>query len=172
MEKPAIKIILIFLLLLILISCYHTKDNVMEDNKGLYIRYRYTAEVVYQDVVVEDGKLKYTYFEDREGKCAHWIQQSPCWTMSDLGTVEAELSGEEIQKLVDLLDEVKVFEMDSTYGGAGEGQRFYPYTLEVKEGEKEKRIVYQSFPGEGEMPEGFEKILSELKGLLKEQFDL
>ena len=136
----------------------------------LYASYSYTAEATYVDIQIEKNKLSYTYFEDIEDKCAQWFLQAPCWESEDLKTVEAQLSTKELSELYNLVQTVDFFNLEDTYGGASEGQRYYSYTLNVKANGKEKEVVYQSFPEASPEPEQFVKVRDKLLTLVDEKF--
>jgi len=123
----------------------------------LYLTYYYTAETLYNKIIISDSKITYTYFDSSE-KCEGFMAQEPCWNESDLLTKETMLSGNEINELIGLLNKTNFMEMDNIYGGASELQRFYPYTITAKIDGVENEVVYQSFPGATPMPEGFKKI--------------
>jgi len=138
----------------------------------LYIRYHYTAEATYQDIEINKSKLIYTYFPEEiaKEKCAWGMIQSPCWTEKDLRIKEAILSEDEINDLISLINETDFMNLKSTYGRASQYQRYYPYKLFVKIGEKQKEVVYQSFPGASPMPEAFRKVKDKLFKLIDEKF--
>lgn len=49
-------------------------------------------------------------------------------------------------------------DLDDVYGGPATQQRFYARTLTVKLEGKEKKVVYQSFPGSAPAPVAFETV--------------
>jgi len=120
---------------------------------SLVVRYRFTAEATYQDILVEGAKLRFTYFEDVKQKCAQWIEQSPCWTPADLTAKEATLSEEEGRDLLNPIQQSKFMELENVYGGAKEHQRYYAQTLTVELGGTVKEVTYQSFPDAAPPPE-------------------
>lgn len=138
----------------------------------LYIRYHYTTEATYQDIEINKSRLIYTYFPEEiaKEKCASWIIQSPCWTEKDLKTKEAILSEDEVNDLTSLINETDFMNLKNTYGGASQYQRYYPHTLFVKIGEKQKEVVYQSFPGASPMPKAFKKVKDKLFELIDKKF--
>ncbi len=62
-------------------------------------------------------------------------------------------------------------ELETTYGGAQEPQRYYPHKISVKMGKDEKRVFYQSFPGASPMPEEFKKVKNKLFELVRKKFN-
>ena len=139
----------------------------------LYVKYHYTAEATYQDIEISRSELIYTYFpkEIAKEKCANWIKQSPCWTEEDLRTSQVSLSEDEIDDLVSLIRKTGFMDLESTYGGADESQRYYAHGITVKIGEKEKAVVYQSCPDASPMPDAFEKLMDKLFELVSKRFN-
>lgn len=127
--------------------------------------YLYTAEATYQEIKINQSKLTFTYFEDTSNKCVNWIQQSPCWGKKDLITKEIILSEKEISDLTNLIKKTGFMDLNNTYGGAGEYQRYYPYKLSVSIADKTKEVIYQSFPGASAMPKAFEEVKKQLNDL-------
>jgi hypothetical protein len=125
---------------------------------ALRVRYHFTAEATYEEIVIAGEKLEFTYFEDREGKCARWLQQSPCWTLTDLTTKEATLSESEVQDLRNLIRGSKFMDLESYYGGAPAHRRYYAYRLRVELAGTAKEVTYQSFPDAPHPPEAFESV--------------
>jgi len=72
----------------------------------------------------------------------------------------------EIVYLVDLVMQTDFMGLKGVYGGATSHQRYYPHVLVVRLGGKEKRVVYQSFPGALPMPEAFRRVRDELFNLV------
>lgn len=138
----------------------------------LYIQYLFTAEGTYQNIEINQSKLVYTYFPEEvaKEKCKQWTRQVPCWAEEDLKTKEAILSKDEINDLIGLINETGFMNLEENYGGSGGYQRYYPYILIVKIGEREKKVVYQSFPNASPMPEAFKKVRDKLLELVNEKF--
>lgn len=135
-----------------------------------YARYFFTAEAVYQDIVILNNNIKVTYFKDAEKKCAQWIEQRPCWTRADLLTREARLTKRELQTLRSLIKKTEFLMLDSVYGGAKDGQRHYTETVKVSLGFVAKEVKYQSFPEAAPRPAAFEKVKAQLLQLAKKKF--
>ncbi len=133
----------------------------------LSIIYHLTAEATYKNIEINQSQLTYTFFEDTENKCTHWVAQSPCWTDNDLQTKQIALSAEEVNTLVNLIRQTDFMQLGDTYGGASEGIRYYAYTLKVQLAEEQKEVTYQSFPGSDAKPEAFEKLETRLRELVQ-----
>ena len=136
---------------------------------ALSIVYHLTAEATYKNIEVNQSQLIYTFFEDTENKCTHWVAQSPCWTDNDLQTKQIALSAEEVNTLVTLIRQTDFMKLGDTYGGASEGIRYYAYTLKVHLADEQKEVIYQSFPGSEAKPEAFEKLEARLRELVQEK---
>ncbi|MEW5803572.1 MAG: dockerin type I domain-containing protein [bacterium] len=133
------------------------------------LTYHYTAEATYCDVKISQSELMYTYFGEIE-KCRYWIAQSPCWSQEDLETVRTTLSSDEINEVISLIRQTGFMDLEGTYGGAGQGGRYYPYTLSVKLDEREKEVVYQSFPDASPRPVAFVKVENKIIELVRMKF--
>jgi hypothetical protein len=123
----------------------------------LQVRYYFTTEASYEEIVVADERLEFIHFEDRERKCARWLQQSPCWTPADLTKEEASLSQEEVQDLLSLIRQSKFMDLEDYYGGAPAHRRYYAYLLRVELAGTAKEVTYQSFPDAASPPEACEE---------------
>ena len=135
---------------------------------ALTITYLFTTEATYTRIEVNQDTLSYTFFDDENNACAQWIRQEPCWTQHDLKTEQVSLSESDIQALVALIQQETFMELSATCGNAPPGQRYYPYRLEVKLGETEKEVVYQSFPEAPPMPDAMAKIIEKLEELAEQ----
>ncbi|MEW6379600.1 MAG: dockerin type I domain-containing protein [bacterium] len=148
------------------------------EEEQLSVTYGFTAEATYVNIRIDQAKLVYTYFEDTDQKCRYWVAQSPCWTQQDLTTMETPLSKDEVNGLIGLIYQTRFVDLEDTYGGAAPGQRYYPYTLSVRitQGEqpvqREKTVVYQSFPTSSPRPEAFQVIESRLLELVRQKFPM
>jgi hypothetical protein len=148
------------------------KSKTISNEKKLNVDYLFTAESVYNRIEIKDKKLIYTYFEDITNKCAQWIQQSPCWSVEDLKSMETELTVLELDELEQIIEQSNFFSLDSIYGGASDGQRYYPYHLYVACENKSKNVMYQSFPGASNMPVAFSAIQEKLYKMINNKFNL
>jgi len=137
---------------------------------ALQVRYYFTAEATYEEIVVADERLEFIHFEDRERKCARWLQQSPCWTPADLTKEEASLSQEEIQDLLSLIRQSKFMDLEDYYGGAPAHRRYYAYLLRVELAGTAKEVTYQSYPDAPSPPEAFESVRKRLLELTRSKF--
>ncbi|OGF63696.1 MAG: hypothetical protein A2Y62_09500 [Candidatus Fischerbacteria bacterium RBG_13_37_8] len=159
---------LLFLLTAVIIlacgACVHQKTT--EENT-FSLNYYFSAETTYQRIEINEKKVSYTFFEDGAGKCAHWLQQSPCWTQTDLKTKTKEIKRVEIDDLVDLLNLMHFMDLNSVYGGAGENQRYYATMISVKLEGKEKTVTYQSFRDATPKPVAFQKIEDKILEFVK-----
>lgn len=128
----------------------------------LFLEYSFTAETIYQRIRIEHSDLLYTYFDDVEGECSQWLEQTPCWIEKDLTTREVHLSSSEMSDLIGLIEQTGFLKLEDTYGGAEPNQRHYSHRLFVRLGEREKEVIYQSFPDASPMPEAFSRVMDRL----------
>ncbi|OQX13183.1 MAG: hypothetical protein BWK73_13025 [Thiothrix lacustris] len=123
------------------------------------LRFRATGESFYTEITLANGILSYTYFEDTAGRCAQWVKSTPCWQDSDLKTISLALPPEDLDNLYAVIKESGALALKrDTFGGAKAGQRHYPQTLDIMLDGKEKKLVYQSFPGSSPKPEAFARL--------------
>ena len=134
------------------------------------IDYYYTAEATYIDIEIKQSNLTYTYFEDTENKCAEWIKQSPCWNLSDLKTNTTQLTDDEINETINTIHNAGFMSLNDTYGVQDELQRYYTYTLSVTMGEKEKQVIFLSYPDGPTMPDAFITVRDYLVQLVNYKF--
>lgn len=164
------KIIVFSVSLLIIAGC-SPQTSTSEATQGpLLIEYLFTAEATYDKIEIDQSRLIYTYFEDTENRCAQWIAQEPCWTEKDLKTRETNLTDREINDLIELIHQTGFLQLDKSYGGASERQRFYPYSLMVQLGNEKKEVTYQSYPGSTPAPEAFQILANKLHELIRKSF--
>ncbi len=161
-------IVVLFISILVLSGCLHGETS--PEPPAFSLHFLFTAETTYENIEIHNSRLIYTFFEDVENKCAHWVYQTPCWTEADLKTKETGLSEGEINDLIDLIRQTGFMKLDNTYGGASPGQRFYSYNLTVQIGGEKKEVIYQSFPGADPMPEAFKGLIDKLYELVKGKF--
>ncbi|MBI3649508.1 MAG: hypothetical protein HY231_00485 [Acidobacteria bacterium] len=143
-----------------------------KQHTNIHARYVYAAETVYRDIIIEGLTLKLTYFQDADNRCQNWLEQRPCWTPKDLRVREAQLSKKDLRAFVKLLNQSGFLSLERTYGGAGAGQRYYSETLNVKLGEVQHQVIYQSFPAASPPPQAFTKVARWLSNLVKKTFKL
>ncbi|MFC1645988.1 hypothetical protein ACFL2Y_02285 [Candidatus Omnitrophota bacterium] len=146
-------------------------NGFLEKHKEAFsISYFFSAEASYNKIEIDKSKLIHTYFEDSSGKCDTWVRSEPCWTWDDLSTEKTDLTEDQINDLLSLIEQAGFMNLDTTHGGAGENQRYYTHKISVVIGEQEKRVFYQSFPGASVMPEAFKKVKNKLSQLVNEKF--
>ena len=141
------------------------EENSAINDLSFSASYLYTAEATYQEININQSKLTYTYFEDTNNKCVNWVQQSPCWGKKDLITKEITLSEKEVSDLANLVKQTGFMDLNNTYGGADEYQRYYPYKLSISLRGKTKEVIYQSFPEASPMPEAFQELKNQIFNL-------
>ncbi len=151
-------------ILLVVVGCSQKETT---PSTELFLDYSFTAETVYQKIRIEHSNLIYTYFDDVEGECSQWLEQTPCWIGKDLTTREISLSPNEMDDLIDLIEQTGFLELEDVYGGAEPGQRHYSHRLYVRLGQREKEVVYQDFPDASPMPEAFSQVMDGLFGFLE-----
>jgi hypothetical protein len=135
------------------------------------VSYYFTAETTYEKIEINETKLVYTYFKDVNGKCAHWLQQSPCWTQNDLKTEEIELSKNELNELKNLIRETGIMGLNNYYGPEEE-LRCYPYKLTIFFEGTNKEIIYCSRPDGPEEPEAFRKVSEKITEIVDRKFSI
>lgn len=167
----SIMIPLILVLFLLILPCFALTSATKQ---YFHLNYHYTSELTYEAIEIQNTKLFYTYLppEIAKKRGKNPIEQRAYWTQADLKTRVANLSQVEINDLKKLITQTGFMKLKETYGGAKKGQRYYPYTLEIKTGNLERKVVVQSFPGASPMPEAFNKIQEWLLGLVKRKFKL
>ncbi len=156
--------------LLALMACSRPTSTSETIQSPLLIEYFFTAETTYDKAEINQTRLIYTYFEDAENRCAQWIAQEPCWTEKDLKIKEADLTDKEMSDLIGLIHQTGFMQLEKTYGGASNTQRFYPYRLMVQLGTEKREVVYQSYPGSAPVPEAFQRLADRLHELIAKKF--
>jgi hypothetical protein len=165
-------LLFIFSLLLSPQALASTKPGIQKQHTDVHARFSYSAETVYRAIEVDGLKLKVTYFKDADKKCKNWIEQRPCWTEKDLTIKEARLTKRDLSDFTSLINQSGFLLLEKNYGGAKAGQRFYTETLNVKLGEVQHEVIYQSFPEAAPRPEAFKKVSQWLMGLVKRKLRL
>ncbi|MEW6125523.1 MAG: hypothetical protein AB1757_00555 [Acidobacteriota bacterium] len=140
---------------------------IQKQHTDVQARYFYSAETVYRLIEIDGLKLKVTTFKDADKKCQNWIEQRPCWTEKDLVTKETKLTKKDLTALTNLINQSEFLLLEKTYGGAPQGQRFYPETIRVKLGEVQHEVTYQSFPEAKPRPEAFIKVAKWLETIAR-----
>ena len=119
-------------------------------------------------VRVDDTTLTYTYYVAPESLIEHWMLQMPCYRESDLKTVTAVLSRNELDELARVVNKSGFLRLpDRCYGELGEGMS-PPYTISVGSDKVEKRVVFISY--KNAPPGAFVEVQSKLTGMLKAKF--
>lgn len=135
------------------------QQEVTDNGATLYLRFFASGEGFYDEIKLEKGVLSHTYFEDTTNRCAQWVQSHPCWRQEDLRTRSAALPATDIDNLYAVVGESGILDITETkLGGAKAGQRHYAQHLELRMGEVEKHLIYQSFPNATPKPEGFSRL--------------
>jgi hypothetical protein len=166
MQKPALSgdpvivvtSVAIILIVLLVASGLHPGQSAARPAGPLLVHYHYTAESVYEDILVNETMLVHTSFSDTARKCDRWIRQSPCWSEQDLTTSEYPVSPAEAEAIRTTLRTSGFFSLNATWGGAGENQRYYPVVLTAADNGVEQTVVYQSFPGADPEPAAFVQV--------------
>jgi hypothetical protein len=122
------------------------------------VHYRWTTELGYHELSLDEHELYYAFFEDRTGKCAGWVKQQPCWSEEDLQIHSTlPLPAGTAQSTLDTLAKVGFFGLAAgSYGGASTAQRYYDAELTARGPVGEHRVAYESFPGAQPMPPALE----------------
>lgn len=78
-------------------------------------------------------------------------------------TRETDVSPEGIKQLLDAIESAKFYQLKDEYGVRA-SQRHYPYEIRIKDGLKEKKVIYRSGGDDTQRPDAFaevEKLLTE-----------
>jgi len=107
-------------------------------------------------IQVTDGKISHTKL------IHHYPEDQPMVATPDSISTQqmmkdVVLSKEQVGKLKQTVEESGFMELNDTYG-APEEQRYYPYNLKVKIGEREKEVLFPSTPSFESEPEAFKKV--------------
>jgi hypothetical protein len=130
------------------------------------VRYHYTNEGSYYDALIDGSVILFKHTDtDTEEKCAQWILQSPCWTEEDLVIEKSQLTAQERDDFINLIEETGILQSESYYGPA-QGERCYAYTLKISE----KEITYCSRPGGPAQPEAFAKVSGKIQEIVAQKF--
>ncbi|MFH1202068.1 MAG: hypothetical protein V1674_04160 [Candidatus Omnitrophota bacterium] len=149
----------------------HLKAMQEKSAEQFSVSYYFSSELIYKDIEINQAQLSYTYFEDKDGKCKQWMRQAPCWDREDLRTIKTTLSADEVSDLIGLINQAGFMELETTYGGAGESQRYYLHKISVKIADAEKRVFYQGFPAASPMPQAFKAVKDRLFELINKKFN-
>ncbi|MEZ5537761.1 MAG: hypothetical protein R3F02_19335 [Thiolinea sp.] len=149
-----------------LAGCEPEENESMPNRPPLTLRYQTSAEAMYTDIRVENGRLSYTFFEDTDNRCAQWFKSTPCWSEADLQTRERQLTVEELDKLYALAEKMHRAPLNKeVYGETNLRKRAYTETLTVGYSKDvPQQLRYRSSPQAGPKPEVF----AELENVLLE----
>ncbi len=152
-------------LVLVVTGCQPQESGQVSDSMPLKLRYQVSAEAMFTDIRVENGVLAYTFFTDKDNRCAQWFKSTPCWTTDDLETVTRDLEVVELEKLWGLVNSSGVLVLKGdTFGETNLRKRAYTETLTVNVDGAERVLRYRSTPEAEEKPGAF--IL--LEGVLRD----
>jgi hypothetical protein len=148
-----------------------TPPEATTESAPLYATYHYGSETAFVEIKINNSKLIYTHLDDEKikDKCAQWVEQSPCWTETDIVIEEAELANKEIGDLRNLILQTKVMELESYYGPEGP-PRCYPYMLTIDIDSVKKEVVYCSRPDTPPAPEAFTAVTQKITEIVDEKF--
>jgi hypothetical protein len=82
-------------------------------------------------------------------------------------TKKGKLSRSAHDSLLSLIKSNGFMSLKKSIYGAGEGERFYPYTLTVKNKNKEKKVLFRSNPSAPSAPKEFSEIEVALQKIVK-----
>ncbi len=150
--------------LLMIWGCLQFAGSAMAGEE-LSMRYYFSTESTYREIVVKNNTFTITYFNDTSGRCSHWVMQAPCWDKKDLKTVHAKLTPDDMSNLVNLVHSSEFFVVMNN-DNPPEGIRYYPEILEVKIGEQAKTFTHMRRPDGPKPPAAFSALLDAL--LVKE----
>ncbi len=135
----------------------------MFNKTSLMLRYQASAEAVFTDIRVEDQVLSYTFFRDKDNRCAQWFKSTPCWTTDDLKTVTRDLDATELEALAAMVDSSGILTLKGDdFGESDLRRRAYTETLTVNLNGAERVLRYRSTPEAEGKPKAFsslEKVL-------------
>ncbi len=128
----------------------------MGQTDGLYVKYHSS----FRDITVTKDSLSATKTTYSYGQMPSSVP-----TGSSVDKFSKRLSQAELDSLLRIITSEEFWQMKEEYG-VSEEQRFYPYEIFVRYGDREKKILYRSSPlSADEPPEVFrqlEKYLIEL----------
>ena len=74
-----------------------------------------------------------------------------------------------MDNLTTAIEQTEFMQMDTVYGGASPGQRYYTHGISVNLDAVQQEVIYQSFPGAEPMPAGMRTLITVLNNLVKEK---
>ncbi|MBL8018323.1 MAG: hypothetical protein JNM27_01540 [Leptospirales bacterium] len=148
--KVARSFTLIFLSALLVVSCSS------QTRRANRIHVSYSSSTT--RIVVEDSMLIVTRLEQ---EFANPVSPVPSSTKAT--SMQGGLTGDQITRLRNTIQKNGFLGLNATYG-APEGQRFYPYRIELNIDGQAKSVLYRSNPAYESAPKPF----SELESLLNE----
>lgn len=119
-----------------------------------------------EDVEIKDTQLTYRFRE--------YVFDNPVSSIpSGVETItrEATVTSEAVKRLLSFIELTKFFELKDEYGGA-EDQRHYPYTIHVRDGDRQKEVIYRSRPDVEERPEIFARVERQILEFAKSAIQL
>lgn len=168
MKKFGLSLTIIFMGVL-LFGCSINKSPVPEQKQktqDLYIQYQYSTETRNDIIEIENNTLKFTYVDQQKlGELPMVMEQRPYWTSDDLETIEKKLSDQQINELIFLINDSGFMELKHIEGITDEMQRYYPYFISVRLGDKKHHVEYRSNPEGPPMPQSFKKVSDRLYSL-------
>lgn len=158
-----------YLVLLVSVSgltgCQPQETETMQNRPPLTLRYQTSAEVMYTDIRVENGRLMYTFFNDPDNRCAQWFKSTPCWTEDDLQTRERELTEPELAALYALVAQLQAEPLKGdSFGETNLRKRAYTETLTINYDQTQQQLRYRSSPQAEPKPALFAELESKLRG--------
>lgn len=135
------------------------------------VSYFFSAEYAYRDIKIDNLNLNYTTIDEAKmsKRNSNPVAQVPQWDASCLVTKKATLTKSEFNTLVGLISKFMALDK-SEYGEVNEGDRYYPYTIEVMNNNQNKKIVYKSAPSSKPRPEAFAQLENFILQLTNSKF--
>jgi hypothetical protein len=130
--------------------------------------YFHEAPTCYHRVQIDSTVLSYTYYVAPDTLV--WFIQAPCYADSDLKTVTATLSRQEIKKLADAVNSSGFLRLPDTCGGNPDrlkAPRYLLYVLSVGRCCDEKKVVYRHV--DAPVPEPYREVCSALVALVQQK---
>ena len=132
----------------------------------LYVKYNYSSEFKSDTIIIKNNKLSFTYVDENSLPATPMVvEQRPYWTEKNLKTSEKSLTDKDVNELKELIITSGFFKLNKLEGVTDENQRYYPYFITVKLGDKTKEVEYRSNPEGPSMPKAFSSVLDKLYNL-------
>lgn len=136
----------------------------------LHMSDSFSAEFVYRGIELDGWHLSYTYAERTYQLSPNDFKQIAHYHKQDLRTVSAELTDEEVDKLIAIVRQSGFLRLEQDVYGEKQG-RYYPYALSVSLNNVSRQVSYHSSPSAEPCPRAFTEVEDALKRLVEQKFN-